>query len=467
MEKFKRLFDRRDKRAITNGTENASSEKQALMDCTSSINHDEKRPQSLETIPSDIISKIAQLLSPVDRACLALVSRSLLSSFGGSPSNSKHVFGDLDDESRYNLLLYLSGDGMYICDHVLCQWCRKFHSPWPTSTWGADAALLHYSKVTDRPVDETWRQCEQYPGHWQCLNFSIVLPSALHFNMVKFWMFRDKMLSVIGDVPREPLMTYNQTYSLPGGHELFSQNTFKIVKVGRKSKQVCNLIVKTETFIRLGRTQNDEAIMQSISEVSKALTNTSVHDVFIPYSVKKICQHYCWYSFADVFEDADGTYYSAFLGPRHVKVSPMSRRNMWVRSHDTQERRAKKVKKDYGNYNNIRQCDKCHTDYALSFLPRPEKEKTGVCVLTTWKNLGTGQSVSDDKWQSHLHWYLEGWKKPTDDWMGNQKVNRSGDNWDIANTYEGRNSTNMKLSWTLALTYYPSDPKECGRVQDL
>ena len=64
-----------------------------------------------------------------------------------------------------------------------------------------------------------------------------------------------------------------------------------------------------------------------------------------------------------------------------------------------------------------------HTDYAVGFffftssttqravhsysdagLLLEEKRPRGnnVCVLTTWKNLGTGVSVSDGKWESHF-----------------------------------------------------------------
>ena len=55
-------------------------------------------------------------------------------------------------------------------------------------------------------------------------------------------------------------------------------------------------------------------------------------------------------------------------------------------------------------------CKFCQTDFSLAMVSLPPSPagyqgggtETNICVMTSWKDLGTGLSIKDIKWQSHL-----------------------------------------------------------------
>lgn len=50
----------------------------------------------------------------------------------------------------------------------------------------------------------------------------------------------------------------------------------------------------------------------------------------------------------------------------------------------------------------VNSCRKCYTDVSLCLVDDLGRGRK-VCVLTSWKDLGTGEGLDSPQWQSHLH----------------------------------------------------------------
>jgi len=90
------------------------------------------RPETLETLPAEMLLHIASYVPPATRAALALVSRTILFKISSDSL-------ELQEGDRYELLLTLERDGRYMTE-ILCLECRIFHRP-RFFGWEADPGL--------------------------------------------------------------------------------------------------------------------------------------------------------------------------------------------------------------------------------------------------------------------------------------------------------------------------------------
>ena len=133
----------------------------------------------LEKVLPDLLLCIRDwLFRPEDQAAFALTCKTLYRLFNGQ----KLLHGlNSDPEARYDLLLQIAKDNLFfkLPRMVLCQWCRKFHTAYPTSVIPNDKKMR-----LEPPVPK--RTCETHTL-WSDPNTehtSIYLPVGLSYNVV-------------------------------------------------------------------------------------------------------------------------------------------------------------------------------------------------------------------------------------------------------------------------------------------
>lgn len=334
----------------------------------------------LEHVPTEIILHLATFLRPEEKAVLALTSKTMLRKL--DPDGQ--VFRLPTPEARYNLLLHLSRDGACL-PRILCQWCRLFHDPRPSPGWSAARQVGTLGG----------RACEQYTTRKDQVEGSVFLPWRLHYNLVMAVMFcrrqgfdTSQHMEYLNQLGKEELLVTEQ------GHKLMTRHRFRI-------NGEC-LYLKTEKLIWLGKRQTDLAIVESISEVSRMMegegantgsgtttTNNTNSPASAAWKRNHICRHLNWVTqFPQVF--ALPINYPGQLGPGR-------RLDIW-----------KLPSTDEQNLTKYNKCICCSTDYCMRFIRMPDTiggvqgPPVEICVLTTWKTLGTGLTVNENRWNGHM-----------------------------------------------------------------
>ena len=336
----------------------------------------------LEELPTEIILRIAAFLQPDQKAAMALTCKAMLGHLGTG------VLVNLSPDDRYKLLLHLAEDGMYLPD-ILCHWCRIFHSPMPTPGW----SVVSYTDPANRipPI------CESFTKYTEQKESSIALPWRLHYNLVMAVMFCHRR----GFEFWEPhhLDHDGRTIATKQGHKLKMRYRFKISHG--------NLILKTEKLLYLGNQQGDVAILQSIAEITEMLNSRSGWDGLPApqmdcWERDKVCRHSGWtrsnpHIFDTVGFDNDSEREDM------DQITPMTRLTNWTAVKGLEDKTTQ-----------IKWCKRCYTDLAIALIPMPASNGAGgsidpsprrnvnICVLTSWKNLGTGLTITDNMWNSHL-----------------------------------------------------------------
>ena len=333
-----------------------------------------------EDAPIELVDCIARFLRPEEKAVLALTNWTLRTKLDATSGTNGDVFKMPTPEAKYNLLLLLSRDGSYLPRKILCQWCRLFHDPTPTDDWTAERGPT--LRMSPR------RACERFTTHKNQTEGSVALPWRLHYNQVMAVMRCHRFGLALnpggwqpGDLSQlhvEPTVVTEQ------GHKLATRHRYHIADN--------RLLLVTERLLWLGKRQSDIAILESLSEVSQMLKGVS------PAGSKPsdfwrrnaLCPHLTWPEvYPHVFQNADKD-----IGPDCLLESWTSTENL------------KKVEQ-------VQFCKYCYTDFALGFLSMPRLVEEGqgppsptpavnVCVLMTWKCLGTGLTVKDNQWRTHL-----------------------------------------------------------------
>lgn len=347
-----------------------------------------------QTLPTELILKISGYLRPETRAALALTSRKMYRILGSDSVSS------LDDESKVELLYYLEKDGR-LFPNILCEWCFEVHSPFPSPDWTIGVAN-----------DGSERECEEFTNWDEEKASSLSLPWRLHYNTISAVMEGHR--NGWNGLEAEK-MGYTETATGPNDRDWLRiriQYTYKIVKG--------SLVLKTERLVPIRSTQNPKAVFDCMRSVSEWMVGNMERKgasdqarAKVNWQLNKICVHRGWVDSG----------YDCFLSDSesekvltNLRVSPWKRIQMWTDRAATEKP------------GRVAPCPHCYTDYALAFVPaiQDREDRGNVCVLTTWKDLGTGLSICDGKWQTHLM-----------DRAGKRDNIRHPDECDIASAYEG------------------------------
>ena len=334
----------------------------------------------LEGIPTEIVlNGVAKYLRPEEKAALALTSKTMRSKLDAD------VFNLPTPVARYNLLLHLFEDGMFF-PKILCHWCRKFHNPAPNDSW----------KWADSNPSQQ-RPCQAFganrDNHEEA---SVVLPGKLHYNLVKAIMhFYHR--GIRHRYTPDWLDYDTQTIVTDDGHKLKTRYRYSIIH--------SNLFLKTEKLVYLGKRQSVPAILESISEITKTIRAGTGVEYYRKQN--SICCHKKWvHEYPDIFDEDPADQHeenSDYKYPVPPQVTPLVRLARWAGGPLGE--RASNELTQYPILGN--RCNDCYTDFSAAFVRMPDivgmtGRRVDVCVLTTWKDLGTGLTVTDNKWQSHL-----------------------------------------------------------------
>ena len=304
---------------------------------------------SMETIPIKVVFCVTAYLPPESHAALALTSRTMLSRLGNRCLK-------LEPSSRYNFLLLLSKDGMYLPD-ILCPFCRVFHTPSPqflVAMWREDGHQ-DYKDV---------RECASRDWVRGPPVASPYLPAHVDFNIIaavmschrhKFPAFGPETLASNGKAFNEGCRFHiDYNFRVMGGQ----------------------LIMKTEKLILPGMGK-EGGILDGVREVAKVLGAQ-------PWRLGKCCAHINWLDqYPYVFTGARCRWCHKYIWTHRLSFSGCV---CVLRS---------KARFEIGI------CRFCHTDYSLGFVDLPHG-RGRLCVMTSWKALGPGISPVDE-WQSHLY----------------------------------------------------------------
>ncbi len=297
----------------------------------------------LESLPTELVLCIGQYLSPETNAALALTSCTMLQKLG-------HGTLQLDSTCRYKLLLLLSKDGMYLPD-VLCPFCRIFHSPLPKPTWAWEHWEWNMRVCEDMKL-AGWGHCE---GH-------MLLPRQVHFNTVAAVLrcarhnstaFKASMLDSCNKIQRfQSKVHIYYDFRIADGH----------------------LLLRTEKYILPSKNANET--LGALPVVRETMKDN-------PYKLDGICFHHVWtWEQPGVF-DTPKCPNIVCIGPRNPVCAWTHKRCIC-----------------YASWVKIVECRFCYTDYRIRFVDLPDGGAR-VCVLTTWKDFGPGESNDDPEWRSH------------------------------------------------------------------
>ncbi|KAK0648510.1 hypothetical protein B0T16DRAFT_408326 [Cercophora newfieldiana] len=100
------------------------------------------------------------------------------------------------------------------------------------------------------------------------------------------------------------------------------------------------------------------------------------------------CRHDHWERYFALWEDGEAKWWRTGTGGHE---EDLCRRSACGKLHVGD-----------GEIGRVTACMRCYTDHGAGFVKMPGGNAGWVCVLTTWKDLGTGESVDSLEWQSHL-----------------------------------------------------------------
>lgn len=315
------------------------------------------RPRwKLDTIPVEIFLHMAIFLLPAERACLAMASHYMFDKLGRESLR-------LDVKAQYAFFQHLYKDGMFLPD-VLCPLCRVFHSPFRAPLWHADAR-----------DDIRWPEGREGTAPWGNSHAAMpYLPPHINFNMVAAVMKCHQHSS-------EAILPADLDSSIAiydGGWRIHVYNQFRIHKN--------RLLLKTERLLLLR--QVGLSIMESISQIFLLMRE-------YPVDLSQACRHIDWPSSYPV------VFNSVRAVRRHFAHGAGGQICSWDGPLPCFECTRDNIR-EYLTLDNflVTACVRCYTDHSLGFVILPNDLGT-VCVMTTWKDLGDGQRVTEHRWQSH------------------------------------------------------------------
>lgn len=313
----------------------------------------------LETLPSELFFHMAAHLNPTDRAALALGSRTMLHLLG------REVL-TLQGNERFSLLCRLERDGVNKAD-ILCLGCHVFHPP------RLSLSTSRYLDCTQTHDVRTWA--------------SFNLPAQFHFNF----------LAAVMRSHRHGWTAYT-TDTLASSYRLFEQSSpvYKSLPVYTKhdtslypqfdSYTICkiihgHLIVKTETSMMPCKDFEGLVDTLCIPKLLEFLQESWLR--------KCCCAHITWTDYYDyVFDEKAAS---------RQGLQKLYRR-IWPIPH-TRSRRL-----SFGDDSSrVHSCMRCYTDFTFCITDLLLNNTfRRVFILTTWKDLGSANSLDDPTWRTHI-----------------------------------------------------------------
>lgn len=305
----------------------------------------------LEKLPTEILLNVKDHASLVDRAALALASRTLFWKLGPNSTNIK------DAKMRTRLLLLLEKDKPD-GKNIVCTICGIFHSPLKSTQH------LSGSNISRPPCGYrglyTFGPMSQISPYW--------LPEEVHFNLVKAIM-QSHRLQNQRYIPT--MISSNRLYCHPTKEAKIQVSTTGFIFKGK-------LFLRTVTALFPSREK--QRSRQTAPDLLDILRNNRPIDF--------ICSHMSWSGM-----------YPFLLNPFSLRFRPVTYLlhrfgyNVWRTSeppafnvHWVDER-----------------CLWCYTSCYFKTLDLPDGGGRVVAFIS-FKDLGCGESTDEVEWKSHV-WY--------------------------------------------------------------
>lgn len=305
----------------------------------------------LQALPTEMLVAIASFLHPESRAALALACRRTLSALG---HQSLHLQGD----PRFRLLQLVERDGIFPSD-ILCPWCRVFHDP-----------LLSFGRyIRFRGGAKPDRPCVTSPAEGSMVFHLFSSPfagDAIHANTVAAVMRSHRH----GSSAHGPnLLSATHRWPVPGVPVPMSRASCVIARG--------HCIFKTELFLLTPKSPSGS--LNGLGQLHALLYR------------RRACRHVTWTCAFPSLSSSPGT-----------RTAPAGQ---WCqRKHARPCDRGlatadPKCEEPYCS-GGPAHCHECYTDCAFHVRELP-RDQGRVLVLTTWKDLGAGESADDPRWMSH------------------------------------------------------------------
>ncbi|KAK5657425.1 hypothetical protein OQA88_2997 [Cercophora sp. LCS_1] len=301
---------------------------------------------SLTTLPTELLLTITTNFHPEETASLALTCHTLLHKLGATSFS-------LQSPQKYNLLRLASKDGIY--PHlIVCPLCHVFHTPFPLDWWRRAVG----DQISMRLCETSWHSNKS--ESWDTIEIiSPELPPQTHFNMVAAVM-RCHRFGWPGFGPE--VLNSGDRVEI-GGWRIHRYHDFGI--------RGGHLLLKAERLVWLKEGEN---LAEAVEILSKAVAEKK------GWKFEAFCGHLMWARDVGVLK---GGCVAGWEG-------------------GIMEGECGECNRDHGKeIGRVKTCGKCYTDYAVAFVDMPDG-KGKVCVLTTWKDLGSGERLESPEWRSHL-----------------------------------------------------------------
>ncbi|KAM0339656.1 hypothetical protein ACHAPU_010838 [Fusarium lateritium] len=311
--------------------------------------------------------------SHADLACLALTCQWGYWINGGLLRSSKYL-------QKLVFLSHLEERGLWPSE-ILCHVCEKFHTP---------------RKGLQVAYDEGHRSCVR-DLKCEMESFSDHLPRHIHFDLVAA-VARSHRLRV--EPPLYPPSLLSST------ERVFGENCELccLTEHSAHFSSQGNVILKTQKVVSLASAPGKTLHEQTLFLKDYMSSNPSVGEV---------CSHAQWSEvYPSIF--ANGLPCSlndnqwSFPAPNHNGPSPSSAlyKCFWTHKGDCSRYCRAQEGLCHSLEGRIWCCDACTTDYAINnFSSKSSAYATNFLVLTSWKDLGKGESRVKREWYDHLDKY--------------------------------------------------------------
>ena len=307
---------------------------------------------TLETLPTELVKYIARQLPEPCQASLALTSRMTLQKIGRRALK-------LRPKLRIKLLQRLEKDGV-LPSHILCRSCKIFHLPFLPKYWVDSKQLKcpavnywHQPRIACATVTET------FPVHFAFSTVAALTRSARHG-----W-----------DTYPTEILTTPVVYDI---HDEWLSRVESFLS----AKVVDNhLVIKKETRLYSG------------ARGPKGLDNSRcLKGAFAKHEeLSDLCEHYQWEGDYDNMVRAEKDK-GAKRSHLHVNCLPS----------DVISSRLPVCPWVPNPADSIEACEYCFTDFEVRRYDEPESGR-GVVVLTSWHDLGCGETVGDLAWRAYRY----------------------------------------------------------------
>ncbi|KAJ3528440.1 hypothetical protein NM208_g10196 [Fusarium decemcellulare] len=311
-----------------------------------------KAPKGLHNLPRELLIEIATQLCPLDRASLACVSRHTHMIAGRALR--------VDWKLRFKLLERLESDGVWLSE-ILCSLCYRFH----------------------QPRDLVWTEAE---GHRECVLYgdptiarkttSPYLPTQVYFDIVSAISRCSRFGSKLYDVDR-----------LASSHH-YKRDGAKINRIVSARVHQEHVIIKTETVLFSG--QNRATALENVHNIERLIHDNA--------GLAPICGHGLWidllrFAFPNIVDSLVSPHFPPLYRSEVQECLWTHERTCWTRC-DVSSRLENWLRTMFS-------CAHCATNFNASVVYLQDTQ-TKLLILTSWKDLGRCQDVTDIFWEGHL-----------------------------------------------------------------